>query len=339
MRVQRPSLWKVVLGVAGSIALLVGLLYVVGPAAVAEALATADPRALTGVFVFAAVWMVAWSRPLYLVVRLLGVPITRVRSFLVFASIMLVNNVAPFSVVGAQPFAALLVSRYTGESYERSFAAAASVDVLNYLPAPFLAVSGLLYFAVTTSLGRTVEAVSFSLAALFVLAFVGGVAVWRRRRRIADAIPHLVVWVDSRIGPYLPGFLRSDAVGAERRVDAAVEALEQVAEDRPTLVAGLGASAVGWVLFASMLWLALYAVGAAVPVVVPLFVVPLATVMDVVPTPGGVGSEDATLVLLLVLTTGVPAATATAGVVLHRIASVLFPVAVGGASVATLRRA
>ena len=335
---RRPSRRKVALGLGVSIAILAGLLYVVGPIAVANALATADPRVLALLFVVAVAWMAAWSRPLHLVVRLLGVPITARRSFLVYAAVMLVNNVAPLSVVGAQPFAALLVSRYTGEPYERGFAAAASVDVLNYLPAPFLAVSGLLYFAVTASLGRTLRVVSLALAVVFVLAVLAGMAAWRNRRWIADAAPRFVARIDRRIGQYLPGFLRSDAAAAERRVDGAVDALEVVVGDRSTLLAGVGASAVGWLLFASMLWLALYAVGVSVPFVVPLFVVPLATVMDVVPTPGGVGSEDATLVLLLVLTTGMPAATATAGVVLHRIASVLLPVAVGGASVATLRR-
>ena len=338
MHVDRPPLWKIALGLGASLALLATLLYVVGPAAVADALASADRGALVVILAVALVWMAAWSRSLYLVVRLLGVPITGGRSFLVFSSIMFVNNVAPFSVVGAQPFAALLLSRYTGESYERSFAAAVSVDVLNYLPAPVFAVAGLLYFAVTASLGRTVEIVTVSLGLLFLLVLLAATAGWRNRWRIAEAAPHGVAWIDRRIGRYLPDFLRSDSATTERRIDAAVAALEQVAGDRPTLVAGVGFSAVGWLLFASMLWLALYAVGVTVPVVVPLFVVPLATVMDVVPTPGGIGSEDATLVLLLVLTTGAPAAAATAGVIVHRLASVLFPVALGGASVATLRR-
>lgn len=339
MRPSRPTPWKAALGIGLSLALLAGLLAVVGPAAVADALAAAEGPVLVLVFAVAVAWMVAWSRTLHRVVRLLGVPITGRRSFHVFATIMLVNNVAPFSVLGAQPFAALLVSRYTGESYERSFAAAASVDVLNYLPAPFFAVSGLLYFAVTASLGRTVGAVALALTVLLLVAGLGGVILWRNRRRIADAIPGVLAGVDRRIGPALPRFLRSDSIGAERRVDAAVEALEQIAGDRPTLVGGVSASAIGWLLFAAMLWLALRAVGVTVPVAVPLFVVPLATVMDVVPTPGGLGSEDATLVLLLVLTTGIPAASATAAVVVHRIASVLFPVALGGASVALLRRA
>ena len=117
-----------------------------------------------------------------------------------------------------------------------------------------------------------------------------------------------------------------------------VDALELIAGDRTTLLVGVGTSALGWLLFASMLWLSLYAVGVIVPFSVPLLVVPLATATNFVPVPGGVGSLDAALVLLLVVTSGIPAPAATAAVIVHRSASVLLPVVVGGTSAAVLRR-
>lgn len=339
MSANRRSLRTAALSVAVAGAILAVLLFVVGPRAVADALASADRGTLVVVVLAAIGWMTAWSRSLHLVVRLLGVPVTRRRSFLVYSSVLFVNNLAPFSVVGAQPVAALLVSRYTGEPYERSFAAAASVDLLNYLPAPVFAVVGLAYFAVTASLGRTVEVVAVSVVGFLLLALLVGTLAWRNRRRLARAIPGLVARLDRRIGTYLPASLRvGDSLALERRTDAAVDALELIAGDRPTLVAGVASSALGWSLFSSVLWLALFAVGATVPVAVPLFVLPVATVTNLLPLPGGVGSVDATLVVLLVLTTGLPATTATAAVVVHRSATVLLPVLVGGASIVVLRR-
>lgn len=330
--------WRTIVGgFLVAIGLLAGLVYVVGVSAVLAVLASADRVAVLAVLGMALVWMFAWSVSLYLVLGTLAVPTSIPRSFLLYTNVLFANDVAPFSVVGAEPIAALLVSRATGSTYERSFAAVASVDVLNFLPAPAFAAFGLLYFVVTATLGKAVEVVVGSLLGIFVLLGVGGYLGWRYRYHLADALLAAVVAVERRVARRTSTVRLPDPDLLERRVRTLLDALDRVAADRRTLLLGVGASTVGWTVLASTLWVALWAVGHPVPIEAPLFIVPLTTVTDLVPLPGGVGSVDAALVLLLVATTGVPAATATAAVLLHRAASFLLPVVLGGVAVAVVQ--
>lgn len=331
MNPERPSWASTVGGFLVASGVLFVLVYVVGIGEVLSELATVDPALLLGLAGIAVAWMFAWSCSLHLVLTTLGTDTTVRRSFLVFSTVLFANNVAPFSVLGAEPFAALLVSRGTGSSYERSFATVTSVDVLNFLPAPAFAVFGLVYFAVTATLGTAIEVVILSLLAIFVLLVLGGSVGWRYRRQLAAGLLGRIVVVERRLAHRVPWVPLPEARTIEERIAAVLEGLERVAASRRTLAFGVAASTVGWTLLSTALWLALYAVGYAVPIESPLFVVPLVTVTDLVPFPGGVGSVDAALVLLLVATTGVPAAAATAAVIVYRSASLLFPILVGAA--------
>lgn len=317
--------------------ILGGLVAVVGVGDVVATLATANRVALVGLLGLSLLWTLAWSVPMHLVLGTLGVQTSLRRSVLVYANLMFANDVAPFSVLGAEPIATVLVSRGTRTTYERSFAAVTSVEVLNFLPAPAFAVFGLLYFVVTTTLGKAVEVVVLSLMGIVVLFLVIGAVSWAYRESLATAVVGHVARLEARLARRLPR-VRLPAPDVLRgRIDTVLETLELVASDRRTLVVGGAASTVGWAVYASMLWLALWAVGHPVPVEAPLFVVPLATVTDIVPVPGGVGSVDAVLVVLLVATTGVPAAAATAAVLVYRAASYLFPILVGAVAVAVLQ--
>jgi hypothetical protein len=246
-------------------------------------------------------------------------------------------QVVPLSVLGAEPIAALLVARGTDSSYERSFAAVASADLLNFLPAPAFAAFGLLYVVVTTTLGGALAVLLVSLLALSVLLLAGGYVGWRYREALAARLLRGVAAVERRLADRLPLVRVPPPDVVARRVEEGLATLERIAADRRTLVLGLGTSTLGWLLFSTVLWLALLAVGYGVPVEVPLFIVPLVSVTDLFPLPGGAGAVDATLVLLVVGVTGVPAPAATAGVLVHRAATFLFAIVVGGTAVAVVQ--
>ncbi|MFB6107914.1 MAG: YbhN family protein [Haloplanus sp.] len=305
------------------------LVRVVGTADVAAALRSAD-RVWVGVALLAAIcWMVAWSQTLYLVLAVIGIPRSRRASLLVYLGVLFANNVAPFSVGGGEPIAAFLVSRSTRTNYETSLLAVVSVDVLNYLPAPLLAVVSLLYVASTVALGRRIEVVVGTLLALSASLVVVGVVGWRYRHRVAVTAVRTLVAAQRVTARVLP-FAVPSVDGLQSRVEAFVVGLERVAADRRVLSVGFASSTLGWLCQALVLWAALRAVGAVVPVELPVLVVTLVTVSDVVPLPAGLGAVDATTVVLLVTVAGVPAAAATAATLVFRSATLLFSILLGG---------
>jgi uncharacterized membrane protein YbhN (UPF0104 family) len=67
-----------------------------------------------------------------------------------------------------------------------------------------------------------------------------------------------------------------------------------------------------------------------------MVVIPVAAIAGITPLPGGLGGVEAVLVALLVPTTGVTVAAATAGVVIHRTATYWLPLLVGGGAAAAI---
>lgn len=329
MSANRTPLLTIAVAFLVAIAILLGVLAAVGIDQVLAEVMAANPQILVAILIVALGWIGAWSVSLHVVLTILAVSVSIPRSFLVYTNVLFVNNIAPFSVFGGQPIGAYLVSRATSADYETSLAAVASVAALNYVPAPPLAVLGLLYFALTRVVGQRLEVLAVAVvglsATLVVVAWLG----WHNRHRLEARLISGLLRVGDLLARLIPRIDPLDRVDIERRIGTIVRSLERIAVERRWLAVGVAGSTLGWVLFSSVLWLSLFAVGARVPVGAPLLVVPLATITNLVPLPGGLGTVDGTLVLLVVTTTGVSAATATAAVLIHRGATLLFPILLG----------
>ena len=337
MKTESVPARAILLGFLAAAVVLYALVGVVGVSDVVAALAAADRLTVGAVFAVALCWMATWSYTLYLVFGVLDVPASRRRAALVYLNVLFANQVAPFSVGGGEPIAALLVSRATRTNYETALLSVVSTDVINYLPAPAFAFLGLVSVAATTTVGGSLEVVASSLLGVSALLAVGGVLAWRYRRWLEVRAVAALVSLQRVTVRVIPNARLPSPADLRARVGSFVDGLERVAADRRVLVLGVGSSALGWLLQATALWLSLSAVGATVRPAVPVFVVSLVTVTDLVPLPGGVGSVDAALVLLLVAVTGVSAATATAAALVFRSATLLFSVVLGGAAVAILQ--
>lgn len=328
---------SILVGFAVALLLLYVLVRFVGVDDVVLVLRSAQPTVVAAAFLLSLCWMAAWSYTLSLVFGVLEVPTTPWRSFLVYLNVIFANNIAPFSVGGGEPIAAIFVSRASRTNYETALLAVLGTDVLNYLPAPLFAILGLLYLAATQTLGKQIEVVMLSLAGVSILFVVVGALGWRYRNWIEHYVVAVLVTLQQFTRRVLPASMRPSPASLQNRVDTFVDGLERVASDRRVLMLGFGASALGWGFQASVLWLALRSVGLSVPVEVPIFVVTLVTVTDLVPVPGGIGSVDTALVGILVAVTNIPAPTATAAALLFRSATLLFPLVLGGAMVAVLQ--
>ncbi|MFC4552771.1 MULTISPECIES: lysylphosphatidylglycerol synthase transmembrane domain-containing protein [Halorussus] len=337
MKTNSVSARTILVGFLAAAVVLYVLVGVVGVSEVVAALATADRLTVGAVFAVALCWMTAWSYTLYLVFGVLDVSASRRRATLVYLNVLFANQVAPFSVGGGEPIAALFVSRATRANYETALLSVVSTDVINYLPAPAFAFLGVLYVGATTTVGQQLEVVAGTMLGISALLAVGGGLAWRYRRWLEVRAVGALVALQRVTVRVVPSVRLPSPADLQARIGTFVDGLERVAADRRVLALGIGSSALGWLLQATALWLSLSAVGAGVRPAIPVLVVSLVTVTDLVPLPGGIGSVDAALVVLLVALTGLPAATATAAALVFRSATLLFPIVLGGATVAALQ--
>ncbi|MFC3958832.1 lysylphosphatidylglycerol synthase transmembrane domain-containing protein [Halovivax cerinus] len=316
----------------GAIALITILLFVVGAGDVLDALATAKPSYVALTFGLALCWLAVWGVMLRTILGVLGVEIPLVTSLFVYAGAVFANNVTPFGQAGGEPVAALIISKVSDSRYETGLVGIASVDVLNVVPSISLIFVGVGYYATTAAIGQRLERAVTSAVVL-----IGGIVVvialvWRYRRRIVERLPAVASTVAGRLGRSRVDAAEFEASLSER-FDHFFESIERVATSPWQLAGVVGLSLTGWLFQAAALVVAFAALGHDIPAYVALFVIPLSYVAGAAPLPGGLGGIDAAMVALLVPTTGVPASTVTAAVLIFRGAVYWMPVAIGGASV------
>ncbi|MFC7046275.1 YbhN family protein [Halobacteriaceae archaeon GCM10025711] len=326
----------VVLGFAVAGVLLGALLVVVGVDDVAAAMSGARPLPMVTAAGVVVLWLLAWAATFRVVLDAMAVRYTGRETLLGYLTLVFANNVLPIALLGGEALTALAIARATGGRFESTLAALASVDAINYLPVPTLAVFGLAYFGATAVLGRPGPAVAGVLLAVGLGVLGLSVVAWRYRDRLREAAVVGVTGVLGGIGRVVPGLTPPTARVVHDGVTAFGRSVVRVASDRPRLALALALGLSGWLLQGAALWLSLSALDHVVPAAVALFVVPLAAVADVVPVPGGLGGVEATLVFLIVTTTGIPVADATAATLLYRVVTYWLPTLVGGAAAAVL---
>jgi len=155
-----------------------------------------------------------------------------------------------------------------------------------------------------------------------------------------DLLARVVVSALTPVVAALSGLLGTEQYGRERVSTAVARFRGRAAafRDAPGLVALIAAGGLlEQCLTASALWVALSAAEPGVALITIVALIPLPQAASVVPIPGSIGAYDLLLVGALVATTGVPAASATAGVLVVRTFELGVSLGCGGSAVAFLR--
>jgi len=156
------------------------------------AFALLDLRFLAVILGVGLLWLSSWAMALRTVLDALGVQVSVVEAVTLYASSAFANNVTPFGQAGGEPFSALLIARATGFEYERSLAAVASVDSLNFVPSIVLALGGLVYYLTTFAVSDDLLGVLALVVALAVAVPVALVFAWSNRDRVEAGVVRAV---------------------------------------------------------------------------------------------------------------------------------------------------
>lgn len=324
-----------ILGFSGAVVLLVGLFVLVGAGEVFTVLVTAEGEFVAATLLLALAWLAAWGLMLRTALGALDIHVRIWLSFFVYNGVVFANNVTPFGQAGGEPIAALLVSKVTESRYESGLAGVASVDLCNVVASLTLVFLGVTYQATTATIAQRVETAVGSAVVLVGVVTTLLFVLWRYRDRLAQRVPSIVSPPLVRVLPRLSSVPNFESSLTER-LEGLIESFELLRTDHRTLSVVFSLSVLGWLLQAAALITAFAAFGQTMPIAVALFTIPLANLAGAAPLPGGLGGIEAAFVALLVPTTGIPAATITAAVLLFRGAIYWLPVAIGGVTTAAL---
>ncbi|MFB6201494.1 MAG: YbhN family protein [Halorhabdus sp.] len=324
-------------GFAGATAVLAVLFWFVGVGEIIEALRQAELPFLVAVVVFAGLWLCSWGMALHTVLGALDHPIRARSAILVFSAAVFANNVTPFGQAGGEPVSALLISEAADSDYETGLAAIASVDTLHFVPSIGLATVGLGAFAIRiASLGRNLLFAAVAVGLLATAFLAGALVGWRYRYELERVVVSVFTPIVQRLLGSVPRLEPPTASDIEQRIEGFFQSIDRVASNRRTLLVASLYSTMGWLSLSTALWLSLAAIGHVVPFIVPLAVVPVASIAAITPLPGGLGGIETVFIALLVSTTGIVGSVAGAAVVIYRVATFWFPVVLGGSVAAML---
>ncbi len=248
----------------------------------------------------------------------------------VYVATVAVSTLLPGGQATGAPINGYLVSRPTGAEYEDGVAAVVGISALSNLVVGLSGVFGAGYLLLTTSPGNGITTLAALAVALFCVATVVAVGLWRIRDRLESVTVSGITRLGHRVA-FLPGVPEPDRDAVGRRVGRFRDALDRFRDATPgQVVALVGLLGIAHLLTVVALWLSLAAVGTSVPIGVVIAVIPAGVVAAAVPTPGGFGSIEVALVGLLTAGTSAAVSTATAATVIYQIAMVGPALLVGG---------
>lgn len=249
----------------------------------------------------------------------------------VFLTATFAKYVTPYGQVASGVGVAALVSRYTNAAYEESLAAILSADFLNYLPYYTFGLFGVIYVVSLESPPIDLRSYALPVVGLVAAIVLAILFVWTRRSlvlsvvfRATSALRRLVARLSERKAAEL------NRENVERRLEGFYTTLELVSKNRRTMTVALVYAHVAWLGLAFALYATALALDSPVSVGVAILVVALSKLGFLIPTPGGLGGVEATIVTTLVLLTPTSVAVATAIAILYRFATYWFTVFVGG---------
>ncbi|WP_101297221.1 lysylphosphatidylglycerol synthase transmembrane domain-containing protein [Halegenticoccus soli] len=298
--------------------------------AVASELAAADLRLLGVALLASLLAQFAWSGVTVLFLRTVEeVPAGRVR--VGYLAGTFAKQVLPFGHAGGVPLLAYVLSEDLGLDYRRTFASVTASELVIFLASLVVAAVGFVWFVLTAGASAGVGALALGLAAVLAVAAALVGCLLRRRSALRHAAHGVAAVGRVSVGRLVPRARRRLAPDAvDRGLDGFFEAFERATADRRIVAQAAGLALCGWALFALPLHFGFLAVDHRPALALSLFVVPLAGLATLLPTPGGLGGTEVGAAAVIVLLTGAAVDAVAAAVLLYRVATYWCVVLVGG---------
>lgn len=297
-----------------STAIIAGMIYFADASKFIEALRAANYIYLVPAFFFGLAVFTVYGYVWFHFLESMDLAVSYFKALRLYLGAEFTNAITPLGQFGGEPLMAYIVSRNTDASYEKSFSAVLSADLVNAVPTITFVSGGVLYLVFFGS-------VTDIILQLFYIVMVGIVVgatllylLWFRTGTIESIILRIIEGAVSIIGR---GEKYVEKAG--ERLDRVEESLATVGESpRELLKTGL----IAHLAFLSQilcLYFILLSLGYNVDFTPLYFVYSLSGLAAYSPTPGGSGAFEAAIAgLLTFFVAGIPFADALAAGILFR---------------------
>lgn len=321
------------LALVASGVLLLALLALAGPDALAARLAGADLGWVGVAFGSILLSLLCWSQGLTPLLAVVDAPVPAGRTAVAYTASMLGRQIVPVGAVGGPAITAFTIHRQTDLSYDETLAVVTVAEFLSTVTSLLLAAAGITYLVATGPEDPGLALVA-GLLLLVAVALVLGVAlVWYRRGSVSRLV-RSGAWILRAIGRRLSPRLAAwaSSARASRSLGRFYDTVDALRGQSRAVFASTCYHLLGWILVVVSLWASALALDLEVAFALACVVVPTSLLVDVLPLPGGLGGIEVALAGLLVLLAGLDLAGAAAVVVLYRLATYWFVIALGAAA-------
>jgi len=310
MEIQRRH---VAAGVLTWVAIFSVFVLLAGPTAFVESATDLSPSRLGAILLMNALGTISMGLVLYTVSRGAGLHVSPVESIFLNTTVNLVNNFTPFGQASGLPAGGVVMSRWTGQSFEKSLAALSTKELVGFTPGILVMLFGGTYIVLSPAVvpERIQSLVGIFTASIAI--FVAILVLVYRNPEAAKRVIYRFVSALNRGLAYLPRVSRVDEAEIQQRVDDFAESVERISSNKPVVVAAATLTTFATVTQGVLLWLALGGVGVELSLALTVFIVPVSLLASAIPTPGGSGGiEGAQILLILAVSSGDRAAIITA---------------------------
>ncbi len=242
------------------------------------------------------------------------------------------NYVTPFGQAGGEPFMAYIVSKESKISYGRGLAVIMSSDVLSAMIPILFGAIGLVYFMIFGNMTAVLFKTIIALALIGILIVVGIIILQTHKEvverlaltftKIIQVILKGIRWNQKKIKRYFSNEIML------RRIDLFYETFHSVIDKkRWELLYYTSVATLAQVL---ALYYSVLALGAKPEFLTFLAVLPLASLSSYLPFPGGLGSMEISITVLLISLCDLPLGVASGAALLYRFITYWIPLGVGG---------
>jgi conserved hypothetical protein len=322
------NIWKII-----AIAMLISLAFSTDFAKILDALSTADLElaAIASVpsLLNMVMWSVAWRRMFSLTdVKL------RIRDmFRVYCSSRFVNLITPLGHFGGAPIMAIVVSENTEPDYGTALSAILTSNILISFPLLLSATTGYTYLYFTGVL--TDQMNKLFLGLLFIIAFgtsslMLGLISPSKFERLVDLVLKPIRFIDTILGhSNLAG-----KVGTFR--NNVLDAFEDFRGNEKVVMSSAALISIAFLSRILSLHIIMTSLGIELSVFVIALIIPLSSLANYAPTPGGTGFVESAIVGLILIFSSISASSALVAAVLYRAATYYLEICVGYFTMSTL---
>lgn len=316
---------KVGILLAIGLLVLAGMVIVIGPDQIFNALKTANIYyvifAIVIEFIIIALWNTRWS----LICKSLNIPHKQLPLFAMTIVGLAINDLTPSGRSGGEPVRAYLLSKNSNSDFETTFATVMGDKLFDTFPFLVLAIFAISYLMFTVHLGSTLFSLLLISLVLFIilLAFIIYICI-----NEAAGI-RTIEWVFRQIRR----FTNKDMVKYENKATNALigfqNTLRFIMKDRNLLIIATVISFVVWFLELFRVYIVFLGFGVSISLGMIASVFLVSSLIGIIPIlPGGLGSIDGVMILLYSMA-GVSAGISTAATLVERMISLWMVIILG----------